>query len=204
MRRCLLGRRPLTSCSTQLGGIKFSMRGCNAPQGKRACLPNLTSDCSSCRSADVLLGAGQLNMPRVEARPLTEAHSPDLATKSRAVQQHQKAPDPSPAEQGFKAQPLNKKILEGPVHVHHLPCGHMLGDRSLQKNLHAVFMFAVFMFKRSKPCCLPYSATPVVCSTSGSNQVLDLPVKAAQSQWCKVAVMRIFCRYLSQRGRSMW
>ncbi|KAL3160020.1 hypothetical protein ABBQ38_010406 [Trebouxia sp. C0009 RCD-2024] len=66
-------------------------------------------------NADVLLGAGQLNLPRVEARPLTEAHSPDLATKSRALHQHQKAPDPSPAEQGFKAQPLNKKILEGPV-----------------------------------------------------------------------------------------
>lgn len=58
-------------------------------------------------------------MPRMEARPLTEAHSPDLATKSRAVHQHQKAPDSSQAEQRFKAQPLNKKILEGPVRRHH-------------------------------------------------------------------------------------
>ena len=54
-------------------------------------------------------------MPRLEARPLTEAHSPDLATKSRAMHQHQKVPDSSQAEQRFKAQPLNKKILEGPV-----------------------------------------------------------------------------------------
>lgn len=119
MRRCLLGRRP--SCSRQLGGFKLSMRCCNTPQGKGTCLPYLSLDRSSCCSADVLLGAGQLNLPRVEARPLTEAHSPDLATKSRALHQHQKAPDPSPAEQGFKAQPLNKKILEGPVHVQAQP-----------------------------------------------------------------------------------
>ena len=73
----------------------------------------------------MLLGTGQLNMPRVEARLLTEAHSPELATKSRAVHQHHKVADPSPAEQGFKAQPLNKKILEGPVCVHPSACLHL-------------------------------------------------------------------------------
>lgn len=56
-----------------------------------------------------------MNMPRVEARPLTEAHSPDLATKGRAMHQHQKAPEVLQPEQSFKAQPLNKKILEAPV-----------------------------------------------------------------------------------------
>ncbi len=54
-------------------------------------------------------------MPRGEARPLTEAHSPDLATKHRAAFQHQTAPEPFQTDQGFKAQPLNKKILEGQV-----------------------------------------------------------------------------------------
>ena len=66
-------------------------------------------------SADVLVGAGQLNMPRLEARPLTEAHSPQLATKSRAAHPSLKGPEPLQAEHGFKAQPLNHKILEAPV-----------------------------------------------------------------------------------------
>ena len=74
-----------------------------------------------------------MNMPRVEARPLTEAHSPALATKSRAVHQHQKPPDCLPAEQGFKAQPLNKKILEGPVREHHGPCMHMHSGLKIYK-----------------------------------------------------------------------
>ena len=69
----------------------------------------------SLRSADVLLGVGQMSLPRAEARPLTEAHSPDLATKHRAAHQHPRPPEQSQADQGFKAQPLNKKILEGPV-----------------------------------------------------------------------------------------
>ena len=71
-------------------------------------------DCWVC-SADVLLGVGQMNLPRVETRPLTEAHSPDLATKHRAAHPHPHAPPPAEPDQGFKAQPLNKKILEGPV-----------------------------------------------------------------------------------------
>jgi len=54
-----------------------------------------------------------MSLPRAEARPLTEAHSPHLATKHRAAQQ--KVPEPSQPDQPFKAQPLNKKILEGPV-----------------------------------------------------------------------------------------
>lgn len=67
-------------------------------------------------SADVLLGVGQMTLPRAEARPLTEAHSPHLATKHRAAHQHHSIPEPSQPDQAFKAQPLNKKILEGPVH----------------------------------------------------------------------------------------
>ncbi|KAL0037418.1 hypothetical protein WJX79_007009 [Trebouxia sp. C0005] len=66
-------------------------------------------------NADVLLGVGQMSLPRAEARPLTEAHSPHLATKHRAVHQQQKAPESSQTDQAFKAQPLNKKILEGPA-----------------------------------------------------------------------------------------
>ena len=73
-------------------------------------------------------------MPRVEARPLTEAHSPDLATKNRAVHQHQKAPD-SQAEQRFKAQPLNKKILEGPVRRHQIWGTHTKSFFSLKPKL---------------------------------------------------------------------
>lgn len=56
-------------------------------------------------------------MPRVESRPLTEAHSPALATRHRAAHQQMKdAEHQQPEAQfAFKAQPLNKKILEGPV-----------------------------------------------------------------------------------------
>ena len=54
-------------------------------------------------------------MPRVVAQSLTEARSPDLATKQRATLQQPAAPQASQPDQGFKAQPLNKKILEGPV-----------------------------------------------------------------------------------------
>ncbi|DBB09605.1 hypothetical protein WJX82_001287 [Trebouxia sp. C0006] len=74
-------------------------------------------------NADVLLGVGQMNLPRAEACPLTEAHSPHLATKHRAAHQHHKVPEPSQTDQVFKAQPLNKKILEGPAfepkHIEH-------------------------------------------------------------------------------------
>ena len=124
MHRCLLAGTPLASCTGQLGGFNVSMKCCTALQSKCVCLPYLSFSFSFDCSADVLLGAGQLNRPHVEARPLTEAHSPNLATKSRAVHQHHKAPDPSSAEQGFKAQPLNKKILEGPVWVHYGLCMH--------------------------------------------------------------------------------
>ena len=55
-------------------------------------------------------------MPRVEARPLTEARSPDLATKQRAAQQQQQLNIEVPQSgQGFKAQPFNRKILDAPV-----------------------------------------------------------------------------------------
>ncbi len=54
-----------------------------------------------------------MSLPRAEARTLTEAHSPHLATKHRAA--HHKVLEPSQPDQAFKAQPLNKKIFEGPV-----------------------------------------------------------------------------------------
>ena len=69
-------------------------------------------------SPDVLLGTGQFNMPRAEARPLTEAQSPALATRHRAAHQQIKQADqqqPGAAQPAFKAHPLNKKILDGPV-----------------------------------------------------------------------------------------
>ena len=69
-------------------------------------------------SPDVLLGTGQFNMPRAEARPLTEAQSPALATRHRAAHQQIKQADqqqPDAAQPAFKAHPLNKKILDGPV-----------------------------------------------------------------------------------------
>ncbi|DBA82837.1 hypothetical protein WJX77_000693 [Trebouxia sp. C0004] len=77
-----------------------------------ACMPHFKARPVN---ADVLLGTGQMSLPRADTRPLTEAHSPHLATKHRAAHQHQKVPQPSQPDQAFKAQPLNKKILEGPV-----------------------------------------------------------------------------------------
>ena len=68
-------------------------------------------------SADVLLGVGQMQMPRAEARPLTEAWSPDLATKQRAAHQHQPSAEVPQSGQGFKAQPFNRKILDAPVRL---------------------------------------------------------------------------------------
>ncbi|KAK9824414.1 hypothetical protein WJX72_010115 [[Myrmecia] bisecta] len=60
----------------------------------------------------IMAGSGQYGVPKVDPRPLTEAHSPHLATDRRAAAHPAVPQDEAPAP-AFKAQPLNKRILEG-------------------------------------------------------------------------------------------
>lgn len=77
----------------------------------------LLSVCCPCHSTRVLSSSGQLGVPRVEKPHVTEPKPFNLRSDSRARvrRSHEQPTMQQAAAAHFKAQPLNRSILDGPV-----------------------------------------------------------------------------------------